>query len=167
MEPKWAYILIQALLAPHLKLELVEGDVPSLSELLDADVGIGQASVAAMNNNAVCQENAEFQYGSEKAVQSSKSFWSDHEIRQLIWLQKYKALHQIEVAVRTASLTDIEYYGHTDTDGLCKRKLGRTLHSVTNKWAKVAKDEDWKNYMAECESSRTQGGNLSRPATPS
>lgn len=51
---------------------------------------------------------------------------------------------------------------------LYQRKIGRTIHSpsVTNKWAKVAKDEAWENYLNECLSSRVLRKDLSRPSTP-
>lgn len=115
MEPKWTYILVQALLAPQLKPELVAGDVPSLIGLLDTDAeaqmtddgsAVDEPSVAAMSNNAAHKDTAS-QWGPEKPLQSNRSFWLGHEIKQLIWLDKYKGYHQAEVAVRTMPLTDI------------------------------------------------------------
>lgn len=115
MEPKWTYILVQALLAPQLKPELVAGDVPSLTGPLDAeaeaqmtddDSAVDKPSVAAMSNNVAHKATAS-DWGPGKPLQSNRSFWLRHEIKQLIWLDKYKGYHQAEVAVRTMPLTHI------------------------------------------------------------
>lgn len=104
------YILVQALLAPELKPELVAGDVPCLSELLEPkvedamtadDSAVDEPRSAATNNYSARKEGTTRQWGPDKHFQTNKSFWLSHEIMQMIWLQKYKAYHQNEVAVRT------------------------------------------------------------------
>lgn len=114
------YILVQALLAPKLKPELVTGDVPSLSDLLeseaeatmtDEDDAMGKPSVAAKSNDSAHQEDAKPQWGPDKPLQGNKAFWLSHQIKQMIWLHKYKAYPSIEVAVRSIFLIDTRWKG--------------------------------------------------------
>lgn len=108
------------------------------------------------------------EWGPDKPLlQGRKSLWPNHEIKQLVWLHKYKALPQIEAAVRAPS----SHHGNemiifNDLTTFPQTKLGRSFHSVTNKWSKITKEQVWKDYMAECETLRAQGRVLSRPATP-
>lgn len=96
------YILVQALLAPDMKPELVAGDVTCLSEILDAkvedtitddDSAVDKPRSAATNNDSTRKEATTPQWGSDKPFQTNRSFWINHEIKQMIWLQKYKAYH--------------------------------------------------------------------------
>ncbi|KAJ4393193.1 hypothetical protein N0V93_002401 [Gnomoniopsis smithogilvyi] len=161
IQPKWIYILVQALLAPKLKPELVNGDVPRLPEVMDTgdtttvvdSESAGDEQIlttytktwqAKGTNVKTHTDNSHLQWGQDKPSLGRRSFWPDHEVKQLIWLHNYRGLAQVKTA----------------------KKLGRSLQSVNNKWAKIRKEQTWKDYMAECVISHRQGRDLSRPTTP-
>lgn len=176
------YILVQALLAPQLKPKLISGDVPRLSEPPETDEATTVADRESAGEEAELStkgsdkymaththtESSAVQWGQDKPLLARRSFWSDHETKQLVWPHKYKAFPQVEAAVRFTSSLELSYEGGymTLTDNTEKRKLGRSLQSVTNKWSKITKEKVWKDYMVECRSMRNQSKDLTRPATP-